>query len=221
MREKPNVAGIQFKTKTELKEYTKTLLQKKGKCKIDNTDEDYTFFYELYLRKPLHQKYKTSIIGFEINPNPINNLKFDNLSCIDINNKKYIISWNDCCDGIDKNNSNKLKEACRTSIHYQVKEKWCDSNECFICGKIKTDEEKFEVDHFTSEFCIILDKFMKQTNLEVPNKFDSNSTSQYSFKNQNKDFQTAFQEFHKKEADLKLLCYDCHRKKTNNFISKK
>ena len=71
MREKPNVGGIQFKTKKELKEYTKNLLHTKGICRIDKTDKDYEFFYNLYLRKPLHKKYISSIIGFEINQNPI------------------------------------------------------------------------------------------------------------------------------------------------------
>ena len=34
------------------------------------------------------------------------------------------------------------------------------------------------------------------------------------------DFQKSFEELHKKEADLELLCYDCHRIKSNNFTSK-
>ena len=221
MREKPNVGGIQFKTKTELREYTKNVLHTKGICRIDKTDKDYKFFYDLYLRKPSHKKYISSIIGFEINRNPIHKHRTDNLSVIDINNKKYIISWNDCCDGLDKNNADKLREACRTSIHYQVKEIWCNYTECFNCGKIKTDEEKFEVDHYTTEFCKIYDNFIKQNKLEIPDDFDSNSTSQYSFKCKNGDFQKSFEEFHKNEADLQLLCYDCHRIKSNNFISKK
>ena len=221
MREKPNVGGIQFKTKKELKEYTKSLLHTKGICRIDKTDKDYEFFYDLYLRKPSHKKYISSIISFEINQNPIHKNKIDNLSVIDINNKKYVISWNDCCDGLDKNNGDKLREACRTSIHYQIKETWCNSIKCFTCGKIKTNEEKFEIDHYTNEFCKIYDNFIKQNKLKIPDDFHSNSTSQYSFKYENKDFQKSFEEFHKKEADLELLCYDCHRIKSNNFTSKK
>lgn len=221
MREKPNVGGIQFKTKTELREYTKNLLHTKGICRIDKTDKDYGFLYDLYSRKPSHKKYISSIIGFEINQNPIHKHRTDNLSVIDINNRKYIISWNDCCDGLDKNNSDKLREACRTSIRYQVKEIWCNSTKCFNCCKIKTDEEKFEVDHYTTEFCKIYDKFIKQNKLKIPDDFDSNSTSQYSFKHENRDFQKSFEEFHKNEADLQLLCYHCHQIKSNDFTSNK
>lgn len=131
------VGNIEFKTKKALKEYTKNILEKRGVCQINKDDVDFSFFLDLYLRKLSHQKFAPNIIGFVINTNPINKSRTDNLSCIDINEKKYVFSWNNCCDGIEKDTSDKLKEACRTSIHEQIKQKWISSTECFICSKKK------------------------------------------------------------------------------------
>ena len=33
-------------------------------------------------------------------------------------------------------------------------------------------------------------------------------------------FRLAFQNYHKKHADLKMLCIDCHKIKTKTFMSK-
>ena len=219
MRERPNVAGRQFATKKQLKEYVKNLLHQKGECTIDSLDTDFTFLYELYLRKPSHQKYESSIVGFEIRYNPITHLQTDNLACVDIHGNRHVFSWNDCCNGVDKNSYCKLKEACRTSIQDQVKDTWCHSKTCSICGKYKTNQDKFEIDH-AIEFCQLFDEFITQNKIAIPTDFDSNQTSQYMFKLDDIAFQQSFQQFHEKEAKLQLLCYECHRQKTSQFLKK-
>ena len=208
-----------FKTKKSLKECTSALLKKRGVCKISKDDADYAFFFGLYSRKPSHLIYIQDVDSFEINWNPITKNKTDNLSCILKNGNAYVFSWNKCCDGVDGKSLNKLKEACRTSVRSQIKEKWCNTFKCYMCENIKTNEESFEVDHKT-EFCKLFNDFMSQNSIEVPTEFNSNNTSQHTFKKDNEAFERSFQTYHQNNAELQLLCCNCHRQKTSLFLTK-
>jgi hypothetical protein len=221
MREKPEVGGIQFPSKIALRQHVKNLLLELGKCVIDNSHPLFIFFLDLYYRKPSHLKYHPSTIaGFAINENPIKKGEFNKLFVITTNKGQLVVSWNDCCNGIDKSILSRLKEACRTSVRDQIQEKWLISESCFVCGKIKSHDSKFEVDHYRKEFCNIFGEFIAQNQLPVPTTFASISGSLYSFKPENTELGISFQQFHKREADLQLLCSECHRIKTKEFVSK-
>lgn len=213
------VGDLTFNTKKELHKYTENLLEKKGICDIDNLDEDYLFFLALYSRKPSHSDYVQNIKKFKITLDPIKKTKANHLSCIDNNNKEFIFSWRACCDGRDTKLTDKLKEACRTSIKEQTSSCWVNNNKCHICEKDKTDG--FEVDHL-NEFSKIYNDFMQTNTIEIPVDFASDPiTSQSIFKKEDYILKEAFQNYHRENAILWLLCKECHREKTNSFISKK
>jgi hypothetical protein len=217
----PQIVGIStFKTKKELHTYTEKLIEKKGICEIDNLDTDFLFFLSLYSRKPSHSDYVKNIQKFKITLDPIKKNKANHLSCIDNNNKEFIFSWRSCCDGRDTKISDKLKEACRTSIKEQTASCWANNSNCCNCGKNKTNG--FEVDHYKKEFCKIYKDFMEINTIQIPDDFESDIiTSQYMFKKEDNIFNQSFQNYHRENAILQLLCKDCHREKTNCFISKK
>jgi len=219
IREPQIVGNFKFKTKKDLHEYTEKLLEKKGICIIDNLDEDFLFFISLYSRKPSHSDYIKSIQKFRITLDPIKKNKANHLSCIDYNNKEFIFSWRACCDARDTKIIDKLKEACRTSIKEQTASCWCNNNKCYVCGKNKT--YGFEVDHL-NEFSKIFKDFMESNTLQIPDDYDSDPiTSQYMFTKEDDIFKQSFQNYHRENAILRLLCKECHRAKTNCFISKK
>lgn len=218
-RERPLVGKLQFKTKKELHLYTKTLLETKGICEIDELDSDYAFFLSLYSRKPSHQQYINTIHKFKIALDPVSKDKTNYMSCIDNKNKEYVFSWRSCCDGRDTKQLDKLKESCRTSIREQTSLCWHTNDTCFECKNPKT--RGFEVDH-SNEFSEIFKNFMQLNTIQVPCEFDSDPiTSQYMFKQTDYLFEKSFQTYHEKHAILILLCNECHKKKTIKFISKK
>lgn len=219
IREHQIVGDLNFKTKIDLHKYTEKLLEKKGICEIDNSDEDFSFFLSLYSRKPSHSYYVKTIQKFKIALNPIKKNKANHLSCINTNNKEFVFSWRACCDGRDTKLIDKLKEACRTSIKEQISNCWCNNNKCNRCGKTKTDG--FEVDH-VPEFIKLFKDFMETNTIQIPDDFESDPiTSQSIFKKEDYIFEQAFQNYHRENAILQLLCKECHREKTNNFISNK
>ena len=219
IREPQIVGNLNFKTKKDLHEYTEKLLEKKGICDIDNLDEDFLFFLSLYSRKPSHSEYVKTIQKFKITLDPIKKNKANHVSCVNNNNEEFTFSWRSCCDGRDTKSSDKLKEACRTSIKEQTASCWCNNNKCYSCGENKSDG--FEVDHF-NEFSKIYKDFMEANTIQIPDNFKSDLiTSQYMLKKEDYIFEQAFQNYHRENAILRLLCKQCHRVKTTCFISKK
>ena len=221
MPREPQIVGdLTFKTKKELHEYTKKFLEENGVCEIDNLDkEKFSFLLSLYSRKPSHKDYIKNIQRFKITLNPVKHDKPNHLSCIDNNNNEFVFSWNACCNGRDTKESEKLKEACRTSIKEQTASCWHSNNKCYSCGKNKITG--FEVDHF-NEFIKIVNDFMEINTIKIPDNFESDAiTSQYMFKKEDDNFKQSFQNYHRENAILRLLCKECHREKTNSFISKK
>jgi hypothetical protein len=218
IREPQIVGNLKFKTKKDLHTYTEKLIEKKGICEIDNLDTDFLFFLSLYSRKPSHSDYVKNIQKFKITLDPIKKNKANHLSCIDNNNKEFIFSWRSCCDGRDTKMTDKLKEACRTSIKEQTASCWYNNSKCYSCGKNKT--HGFEVDHL-NEFSKIYKEFMEINTIQIPDDFESDTiTSQYMFKKEDNIFKQSFQNYHRENAILRLLCKECHREKTNCFISK-
>lgn len=211
------VGNIHFKTKKALHEYTEQLLLQKGICEINKTDNDFLFFISLYSRKPSHSSFVNSICKFKISLDPVKQNKPNYVSCVDCNNNEYSFSWRACCDGCDATPTNKLKEACRTSIQHQTSDFWMNNNTCNGCGKHKSDG--CEVDH-VNEFSNIYKNFMEQINMPIPTVFNGHpKTSQCMFKPSDALFERTFQHYHKEHAVLQLLCKECHKRKTALFIS--
>lgn len=216
---KPQIVGnLIFKTKKDLHTYTQQLLERKMVCIIDSSNADFLFLLSLYSRKPSHQSYIQSIKKFKISLDPIKKDKANHLSCIDTYNKEFVFSWRDCCDGVDTKTTDKLQRACRMSIKDQTSSCWSNNDCCNNCGKDKA--VGFEVDHLY-EFSKIFKNFVDLSKLQIPIDFTSDATtSQCIFKKEDYMFKQAFQNYHQENAVLQLLCKECHRDKTNMFISK-
>jgi hypothetical protein len=213
-REKIELAGMTFKFKKDLKEYTQNLIKQKGLCTINNTDKDFTFFVDLFFRKPYNKIYLGKVKAFKIDRNPIT-LKIGHMFWIDYYDKEQTFSWNKCIDERDGDTYNfKLSSACRVSINEQREECWYSNDKCNKCSKSKINRE-FDIDHDNINFSHIVEEFDSNWKGKKPTKFKKEPTTcQYIFSDEDKLYKDEFQKFHKLKANLQLLCKECHADKT-------
>lgn len=217
MREQIKIGKQLFKTQTALKTYVKELFKRRGVCSISDGDVDFLFLKELHARKPSHINC-VEIKSFSLEMNA-QYTRVEKMVSTDINNSIDCFSWNKCIVGKDTDPIAKLKVAFRSSILSQIKEKRNSSTECFLCKIKDNGDTKMEIDHHKKEFCKIYEEFIIGNVCEVPTEFDSNTLDMPIFKQENQNISNAFQEFHRREADLEMLCINCHNIKTNAFMS--
>jgi len=126
--------------------------------------------------------------------------------------------WMFTCFGpgilMNGNSMHRVKQALRKAIKYQIKE-FRDSvkDECQECGEEGYGLD-FEVDH-TPNLVEIANNFMKNYDekflIKNVSKEASEATKWYFI---NEKLENDWCEYHLKEATLKLLCTNCHDKKT-------
>lgn len=200
------VGDKQFKSKKELIEYTRKLIEELGECQIIREHSNFKFFHELLLRRKIIDD---EILYFEIEPNPIT--RAPNHLSYTANTKKYF-SWVKCCEQREDTPLQKLVKACRTSVKSQINSMWM--MKIMGCNECKTTHN-LQVDHYY-EFKDIFNNFIKTRIL--PESFEKHhATCEVIFKKEDKTFEEEFQKYHFERAVLQLLCEECHKKKSYNF----
>ena len=114
----------------------------------------------------------------------------------------------------DDNPLHRVKQALRKAIKYQIKEfRESVRNECQECG-----EEGYgldlEVDHDDPTFAKIVENFIKKYDQEYLIKNVSKASNEDIWYFINEKLEKDWCEYHLKEANLRLLCITCHKKKT-------
>jgi hypothetical protein len=135
-----------------------------------------------------------------------NDGSFDNVSVM-----------NKCISG-DGGSSNNLYRAMRNSINSQIFEfKKQNPNQCNSCAS----KDNLEVDHVSPGFIQLVDMFIKNTSITIPNTFDDNEYHSKVFKNRDQQFENDWNNFHFQNASLQFLCKKCHSKKPVTRIKEK
>jgi|GEM_PF-2003545 len=125
--------------------------------------------------------------------------------------------WMFTCFGtgvlMNENPLHRVKQAMRKAVKYQIKEfRESVRNECQECG-----EEGYgldlEVDH-TPNFIEIAANFIKKYEEKVLLESVSKLATQDIWTFNNKEIEADWCEYHLKDANLRLLCITCHKKKT-------
>lgn len=213
-----------FKTKKELKEYIRNIMNKL----IEETTDENPYYhikkkedetlYNFLKALAYYNKEKKNIIEerkikyFGVQRNPQNNKTFHNY--IMFKDKTDIdISFLWCVDliGREKPNTDKtdLNQCLRKSINYQIKEfknKTKDKT-CKLCNKNNCE---YHVDHII-KFRDLTKQFLSVNN-EIPKIINDNINGGKMFENENNEFIKKWTEYHKKEATLRILCKDCNLK---------
>jgi len=196
---------IKFKTKKELKEYTKNIIYDKVgiTSSIKNNYPQYWDFF-IYLFSG-HYDYNNKIKDMDdiIITNNKQNKKYLEINIKKNNGDIIDISYNKCISGKPKDN---LTLAMRNSITPQIMEfKKNNENICVLCGS----DQKIHIDHFKPQFIELKKNFLLKHE-QVPEKFDDNYFHSKIFKPEDLKFQKNWEEYHKKNCCLRVLCQKCN-----------
>jgi len=205
------IGELKFKSKAKAETYTRDLINKLKICEIDKQNENYNFFHDLLLRhNEYNNKVGVGIKSFLIKHNMFNNRAYE-IYVKRIDNSECVFSWRYCCGIVLSDN---LTRALRHSILKQILRFKNNNNKiCQICNK---DIGIFHVDHI-KPFSTIKNDFLKQNILNIPSSFRTSSENFIKFKKQDKEFKRLWRKYHKKEAQLQILCDKCNLKKSNKI----
>jgi hypothetical protein len=200
-----------FNSKAKAETYTRDLINKLQICELDKENENFIFFHNLLLRHDEYDdKVGKGIKSFMIKQNKLNNKAYE-IFVKRIDDTLCVFSWRYC---IGVKLSSDLIRALRYSISKQIL-KFKNNNDriCQICNN---NEGNFHVDHI-KPFTIIKDEYIKLNKLTIPVSFIRSSDNNIKFKKEDKEFKKAWLRYHKKEAQLQILCDKCNLKKSNKI----
>lgn len=206
---------FEFNSKKHLKAYVKELLSDRGICDIYPEDKDFKFLTALFQNKPSNINVTPNIFHFRKN----DFTDIINKIMVTVGDTQYAFSWNKCIAGKDTENHTLCREACRVAIRDQIRDCKNASTECAYCKKKWSNDEIFEIDHI-KEFSYIYKEFWEQYDKPQPTSYHSNSVNMKKFHPDDYEIEKDFQKYHKDNATLQMLCYNCHKKKTKDFYKK-
>jgi hypothetical protein len=214
-REKPIIDGIIYKNKTELTDFVIKKLKESGECIINKNHKDYKFWYDLYSRHSNRKDVLHKNNGFRISLDITCNLT-NQISSIDTDGTEHIFSWRKCISGKCSNDNERLIDAFREAINYEIFN--FRNNNNIICVKCGSNN-KCEIDHKDIDFIDLVKSFLheiEKENINIPTKFDSNKIGQNCFTKEDYNIKNRWINYHNQYATLQVLCIDCHNKKTHN-----
>lgn len=190
-----------FKNQKEVQKYYREILKKIEYCEDmkSNYKEYYLDFVALFERHPDNKAKDMLNIKIDLDKDKRNIVPY-----ILIEDEWQTISWIKCITG---RSENKLKEAMRTSIKEQIDNfrKENDSNICEICYK---KNEKINVDHIIHFEKLYNDFIENKKNL--PEKFEKTYNNRSCFLEEDKEFETEWKEYHKRNGILRITCEKCN-----------
>jgi len=174
--------------------------------------ELYNFFLSLFQRHPEKDKKEvSSIIDISIRKLPITreiNLTHRNKQffIVKSNGSEDSISWVKCVYKQESPLKTLLTRSFRHAIRDQIKDfKTANKNKpCEICGTY----EEITADHVI-QFRKLKDDFLKE-NPKHPKEFTKNNIGSDIFRDEDIEFVKAWQEYHRKNAILRILCSPCN-----------
>ena len=203
-----------FTTQTAAEKHIRCLIQNLGICSSvkDANKKSYETIYELCKRHPDSTNKMKDIADFKIVKNKLNSKAYE-LHICRIDGSTTDISWKVCITGRAKTYKNDLFSAFRVSISDQIQEfrLMNDTLKCVLCNKknIKT-----HVDHVI-HFQKIVEDFLQVYNGSYSKSFDTidDNTNRCCFTQADTDIKQMFQEYHKNNASLRILCEECNLKR--------
>jgi hypothetical protein len=209
------IGDLVFSSKKAAEEYTRQLLKDIGFGDIKKDNNNYTFFENLIKN---HQCYE-EVVGFGVDyfyiePNPLNRKQHQ--TGIKRNDGSNIVfSWRNCSVKKINNESDYLVDALRNSIKNQVIE--FKKNNKLICNICQTENEiykNYHIDHNYPSFKQLREDFIKITKKEIPKTFTRCENYNVKiFKEEDREFEEEWAEYHKKNCNLQVLCQKCNLKK--------
>ena len=207
-----------------LKKLVRNTISNIGICKSVKTlhPKDWIFFNELFKRHPDYPTKIENVIDMEIGTQG----KYFCTRLIRSDGTKDLISLTGKC--ITGKTKDELYLAMRNAIEPQIKKFYTDKQ---FASEATGEEIKCEcceatydiqVDHYDAEFSVMYKLFIQ--NKKVPSSFKSLEPYGIGFKDDDKEFENKWCEYHKKNTKLRLLCSRCNKnfdnKRVNHYMSR-
>lgn len=202
------INNIQFSTQKFLGDYIRKIINEIGICNSlkENHINHYNFFISLFERHPDYPEKTHGLIDISITQNT----SFRNLDINIVREGGAMegISWKTCISDTKKN---KFKIAMRVAIDEQISKYRSEhTNICAICKR--EDICDYHVDH-EIHFEQLLYDFLEKIKMPIPSTFRTIEDNRRAFREEDNDFEKAWQEFHLKNAKLRILCATCNLKR--------
>jgi len=206
-----------FDSPIDLRNYVIGLIREIGTCeKLSvNNPAAFQFYKDLFQRHPekerkgVPQLIDISIRRFLKTPHWKNPLEISDYQFIihKSDGTEDSISWNTCAKGEINPVGKKINWAMRLAIKSQIREfKMTRKLErCEFCGSL----ERQTVDHI-KKFKELKDEFLA-LHPDHPTEFAKNEFAQEIFRPEDEAFVKSWQEYHKANATLRILCEPCNR----------
>lgn len=206
-----------FDDKEELRDYVIEIIQKTGITpSLKNTHPKvYTFFMSLFQRHPEKDRKEIALVtDIAIRKFPKikdkKKLDYSEYQFIIIKNNKNqdTISWNKCVEMSEY----PIEKLVNWAMRYAVKDQIIDfknaniNKPCELCASY----ENITADHVI-KFKNLKEGFLLE-NQEYPKEFDKNEIGSVIFRKEDIVFEKLWQEYHKKNATLRILCKNCNEK---------
>lgn len=215
------IGNLEFKTKKECLNYTRSFIRNLGVCKIDKENANYSFFKYLLKNHPEYDDKKgVGIDYFYIELNKLNRNAYQTM-IRRLDGTEIDFSWVYCCEFKRRKITQDLTNAMRQAISQEtIKYKISNNLICNFCKKENEDDNNysdFHVDHI-HPFSLIKDGFIKSTKLNIPDKFEDCDYSKMAiFRTEDIDFKNEWVKYHNNIAKYQILCRNCNIIKSNKI----
>ena len=207
--------GIHFTTKKIFGEYIRKRLYENGFGTFQEKDEQFSFYNELIKRHPRYniigEIRSVTTMPYVLDQNSIH------MEITKINGEKTSISWVKCISGVieteQQRHDKHLNEAMRNAISKSTRAFKRDSELiCAECNVSNLPENKYHVDHHSPSFKKIHDDFIAI--YVEPIEFDKDmSLCTHIFKDEDREWQRLWCEYHDAIATYQILCQTCNIQK--------
>lgn len=210
------IGDLHFRTKNECENYTRNIINSLGCCTINKENPHYSFFANLIENHPNAElKIDCGIDYFFIEPNPFNK-KYYQTMIKRLDGSETDFSWKNCCEFKKRTTEFYLTRAMRAAIKdYVIQFKRKQTK--LICNFCKNENElygNYHVDHSEPSFKTLKNNFLQLTKKQLPTSFEDCKVYNLSvFKDEDKDFENEWVEYHNKYCNYQILCRSCNLRK--------
>lgn len=197
-----------FATQKEAEEYVRALIQKIGlRSSVKTYNEDlFCSLLDVLHRHPDSENKLDDMVDISIVRNKLNRNAYE-IHIIKTDSVEDI-SWRQCISGKGKSC---YKSALRYSIEDQIQlfKKTNNIDKCTLCGK--STNRKPHVDHII-HFEKLIQDFNSTNGMAIPTQFNESNdgTNRKNFTPEDELYANAWKEYHKNNAQLRILCSKCN-----------
>lgn len=204
-----------FPTQVEAKAYVRGILQRITYSQSVKTEypDEYMILLSLCQQHPDAADKLDSMVDLQVERNALNPKGFA-LYVLKEGGHRVDISWTQCITQERPSEKQNRRRGMRYAVDEQIEQfKRCrDSSVCGICEKTIVGEK--HVDHIVP-FDTLAAEFEKGWTSSLPTRVEDvdDGTNRHRFMSEDREFETAWADFHREKATLRIACALCNLKR--------